>query len=458
MQDAQDYTRLTEPITDVVITCPAYFGFSQREATRQAGELAGLNVRYIINEPTAAAIFYGITENVSRDQTILLYDLGGGTFDVTVIVVDAAGNISVICTDGDHNLGGANWDEDLATAFAERFSKEHGTRAGDLKDSDETWQELLALAEDAKKSLTSKAKHVTRVTYGTNRSRIEMTRGEFDTITGHRLENTITLTKNVLDTAKDKGQATIDGILLVGGSTYMPQIKERLTKEFPLVNDIRLLDPNQAVAKGAALFGYKCYLDDEIMKKIAEEAGNQVADVTTANVPDVLRERAEATVAADHGLQLSQMQNLTRKAIENVTSKSFGVVAVDSANNRREYVENLVVVNEKVPRETSKEFNTVAENQTSVNLRCMENKLDGQEVDLDVCTEIGTATLKFARALPRNSPIKVSFSLSADGLLSVRASDLTTGGEIDITIETAAILSSDELREKKARSTSIAVT
>ena len=285
VKDAQGYTRQEEPIKDVVITCPAYFGFSQKEATRQAGELAGLNVRYVIPEPTAAAIFYGMAEDTSRDQTVLVYDLGGGTFDVTVIEVNA-GNIEVICVDGDHNLGGANWDEDVATWLAEKFSEEHGTKSGELMDSDETWQELLYLAETAKRSLTSKTKHSIRVTYGTDRSRIEMTREDFDTITNARLENTIMLTRNVLDKAKAKGRHSVDKILLVGGSTYMPQVQERLEKEFPSITDIGLLDPNQAVAKGAAVFGYKCYLDDEVMKRVAEQTGRDTSGETADAIPD----------------------------------------------------------------------------------------------------------------------------------------------------------------------------
>ena len=275
VKDAQEYTRQEEPIKDVVITCPAYFGFSQKEATRQAGEIAGLNVRYLIPEPTAAAIFYGMTEDTSRNQTVLVYDLGGGTFDATVIEVDA-GNIEVVCVDGDHNLGGANWDEDVATWLAGKFSAEHGTKTSELMDSDETWQELLDLTETAKRSLTSKTKHSSRVTHGTNRSRIELTRDEFDAITDGRLENTIMLTRNVLEKARAKGRHDIDKILLVGGSTYMPQVQDRLKKEFPSIGDIGLLDPNQAVAKGAAVFGYKCYLDDEIVKRVGEQTSGDV--------------------------------------------------------------------------------------------------------------------------------------------------------------------------------------
>ena len=456
VQDAQDYTRQEEPIKDVVITCPAYFGFSQKEATRQAGEIAGLNVRYVIPEPTAAAIFYGMSEDTSGTQTVLVYDLGGGTFDVTVIEVDA-GNIEVVCVDGDHDLGGANWDEDVATWLAGKFSEEHGTKISELMDSDETWQELLDLAETAKRSLTSKTKHSTRVTHGTNRSRVEMTRDEFDAITDGRLENTIMLTRNVLEKAKAKGRHDIDKILLVGGSTYMPQVQDRLKKEFPSIGDIGLLDPNQAVAKGAAVFGYKCYLDDEIMKRVGEQTGGDVSGVAAEAIPAALRERAEASVALDQGLQLAQMQSLTRKTIQNVTSKSFGVVAVDDA--RKEHVANLIVVDAKVPAEVTEKFSTAAEGQSSVDVRCMENTVrEKGYVDLEASTEIGKAELRFARPVPKGSPLEFRFSLSADGLLSVHATDLTTGGEVDISIETAAILTADEVEEKKARSTAITVT
>ena len=456
VQDAQDYTRQEEPIKDVVITCPAYFGFSQKEATRQAGEIAGLNVRYVIPEPTAAAVFYGMTEDTSRNQTVLVYDLGGGTFDVTVIEVDA-GNIEVVCVDGDHNLGGANWDEDVATWLAEKFSAEHGTKISELMDSDETWQELLDLAETAKRSLTSKTKHSTRVTHGTNRSRIELTRDEFDAITDGRLENTVMLTRNVLEKAKAKGRHAIDKILLVGGSTYMPQVQDRLKTEFPSIGDIGLLDPNQAVAKGAAVFGYKCYLDDEIMKRVGEQTGGDVSGVAGAAIPAALRERAEASVALDQGMPLAQMQNLTRQTIQNVTSKSFGVVAVDDAG--KEHVANLIVVDAKVPAEVSEKFSTAAEGQRSVDVRCMENTIGGKGyVDLEDSTEIGKAELRFARPVPKGSPLEFRFCLSADGLLSVHATDLATGGQIDISIQTAAILTADEVREKKAQSTAITVT
>ena len=333
VQDAQDYTGQEEAITDVVITCPAYFGSSEKEATRQAGEIAGLNVRSVIPEPTAAAISYGMTEGASRDETVLVYDLGGGTFDVTVIDVKD-GDVEVVCVDGDHDLGGANWDEDVATWFADKFSEEHGTKPAQLMSSPESWQEFLALAEKAKRSLTARTKSITRLTHGTDRSQVELTREDFDDLTAGRLEVTIMATKKVLDHAREKGRDRIDRILLVGGSTYMPQVRARLEQEFPSVSDIRLLDPNQAVAKGAAVFAYKCHLDDEVKRKVAEQTGTEVSAV--ADLPMAVREQAEASVAAHEGLQLARMRGLTRKAIQNVTAKGYGMLFMARDAGRRD--------------------------------------------------------------------------------------------------------------------------
>ena len=454
VQDAQDYTRREDPIKDVVITCPAYFGFAEKEATRQAGEIAGLNVRHVIPEPTAAAISYGMID-ASRDETVLVYDLGGGTFDVTVIDVKK-GDIEVVCVDGDHDLGGANWDEDVATWFAEKFSEEHGTKTAELMSDTETWQELLALAEKTKKALTARNKHTTRITYGTNRSQVELTREEFDQLTGGQLETTIMATKNVLKHAREKGRTKLDKILLVGGSTYMPQVMERLKREFPEVSDISLLDPNQAVAKGAAVFGYKCYLDDAVARKISEQTGAEAPAV--AQLPDAVRERAEASVAAEEGLQLARMQSLTRKEIQNVTSKSFGIKVFDP-DTRQGYVHNLIVADDKVPAEVTEGFATLDEGQTRLDVECLENILHQRgRVDVDACTEIGKAELKFARPLPAGSPVQIRYALSADGLLSVHGKDPSTGGEVHMEIATAAILSASEVEEKKRRSGAMKVS
>jgi len=454
INDAQVVTG--DKISDVVITCPAYFGVTQKEATKQAGILAGLNVRYVIPEPTAAAIAYGIEQ--SQDQVILVFDLGGGTFDITLIEIKPEA-ITVICTGGDHQLGGKNWDEAIATWFAEQFSNEVGVAAENLTSDPETWQELLNSAESAKVALSSRTSYTQRIRYDADRAVVELSREKFDVLTAHLLERTLSLTDELLSTAQAKGYGKIDKLLLVGGSTYMPQVIDTVQAKFPF--EVRQFDPNQAVAKGAALFGFKCYLDEQIKIRIAEQTGGEAAEVDVDIVAEDVRAKAEQEVAHEHGLALPGLRNLTQKKIRNVTSKSFGIVVMDpDVDDVR--VNNLIILDEAVPRSISKQFGTYEDNQEGVMLRCMENtervSAGDRPITLDTSTEVGTAELRFTRALPKGSPIAISFSLGEDGLLTVHGKDLTTDQEIEAEFKTSAILTTEEVEEKKSRNMAIAVT
>ena len=175
VKDAME--NIGEDIKNVVITVPAYFGINQKEATKQAGELAGLTVLAVIPEPTAAAISYGIETN--DDEVVMVYDLGGGTFDITVIEVKNKG-INVIATNGDHQLGGRNWDEKLAAYFTQEFEEQTGVSSDDLQNDMETWQELLNKAENAKKSLTSKENTKVRISHNGEKATIELSRDKFN--------------------------------------------------------------------------------------------------------------------------------------------------------------------------------------------------------------------------------------------------------------------------------------
>src|SRR6266545_3677987 len=197
---------------DVVITVPAYFGAAERDATRKAGQIAGLNVIDIISEPIAAAITYGVL-NPDQDRTILVYDLGGGTFDTTVITL-RGGHIEVICTDGDHELGGADWDARLVEYLAEQFKKEHSD-ASDPLDDKQTEQQLRRDAEDTKKALTSRTTHTVRVMHDGRVAAVEVTRERFEELTKDLLDRTIELTGRTLATAADKGVTDYDELLLV---------------------------------------------------------------------------------------------------------------------------------------------------------------------------------------------------------------------------------------------------
>lgn len=454
VNDAQVVTGDT--ISEVVITCPAYFGVTQKEATKQAGVLAGLNVRYVIPEPTAAAIAYGIDQ--SEDQVILVFDLGGGTFDVTLIEVRPEA-ITVICTGGDHQLGGKNWDEAIASWLAEQFSNQTGIAAERVTGDLETWQELLNAAENSKIALSTRTSCAQVVRYGADRVKTELTRSKLDELTAHLLERTVSLTEELLATAKDKGHNKIDRLLLVGGSTYMPQIIDAVKSRFPF--EVRQFDPNQAVAKGAALFGFKCFLDEQIKIRVAEQTGDSTARVDLDKVSADARAKAEQAVALEHGLALPGLRNLIQKKIRNVTSKSFGIVVMDSEVDD-ERVQNLVKLDEMVPCKISKRFGTYEDAQQSVSLQCMENTErfgnNDRTIPLDTSTEVGSTELRFTRALPKGSQIEVTFCLGEDGLLSLHGKDLTTGQEIAAEFKTSAVLSVEMIEEKKNRNAAITVS
>lgn len=454
VKDAQVITGDT--ISDVVITCPAYFGVAQKKATQQAGEIANLKVRYIIPEPTAAAIAYGIDQ--SKDEIILVFDLGGGTFDITLIDVKSDA-ITVICTGGNHMLGGKNWDEAIATWFAEQFSNETGIPAENLTDDRETWQELLDKAERAKVALSSLTVFTERIRYEANHMVVELSRVKFDELTANHLESAISMTEELLETAESKGYSHIDKLLLVGGSTYMPQVIETIKAKFPF--EVVQYDPNQAVAKGAALFGFKCNLEDAIKIQIAGQTGGEWSEIDVEGVDEKTRREAEVEVAKEHGLTLPGLRNLTQKTVGNVTPKSFGIVIMDPAADD-ERVSNLIVINEAVPLVVSRRFGTYEDNQEGVTLRCVENTerfgVDDGPFTLDTSTEVGSAELRFSRGLPKDSPVEVTFSLSDDGLLSVHGNDLTTNQEIDAEFQTAGALTAEQVEEKKSRNMAVKVS
>jgi len=441
-----------DKITDVVITCPAYFGVTEKEATRQAGILAGLNVRYVIPEPTAAAIAYGL--EATSDQTILVFDLGGGTFDITMITITKEA-ITVICTGGNHQLGGKNWDEEVANWLAQEFANKLGISSDQLTEDRETWQELLNAAENAKVSLSSREKVQHPFRHSSGRAVAELTREKFDELTAHHLQLTLSLTDELLATAAAKGHATVDKLLLVGGSTYMPQVIDAVKRKYPF--EVMQFDPNQAVAKGAALFGFKCQIDDQIKRWIAEETGVDVANVET--VAPEMRAKAEAVVAQQLGLSLPGLKKAVGPKVRNVTSKSFGIVVEDTAGLER--VANLIVIDAPVPCTISQVFGTAHANQEGVTLRCMENtQRVGPEsaLELDTSNEVGMAEMVFAHGLPKGSPVEITFVLGEDGLLSVAGRDPTTGAAVDAQFKTQSILSEAEIEAKVSRNLAIRIS
>jgi molecular chaperone DnaK (HSP70) len=447
VEDAQANTGDT--IEDVVITCPAYFGTIQKEATKQAGTIAGLNVLYVIPEPTAAAVAYGIEKE--EDQVILVYDLGGGTFDITLIETKQ-GDITVLKTAGDHLLGGKNWDESLAMYLAEQFSEETGIEAESLFADLECQQELMGSAEKIKKALTDRESYTELVRFAGERAKIVITRETFDDITKSWLESTFSLTDELINEAKDKGFPKIDKLLLVGGSTYMPQVIEGLKERFTI--EAQQFDPNLAVAKGAAIFGFKCQLDRDIIDRIKVMTGQEVENIEEVDAEKI--SKAQEDVAKEHGLSSERVKKLAGATIRNVTSSSFGIVCFDQHD--REVVSNLILANDRVPKSASEMFVTRDQGQSGVTLRCYESRLEERTHELEQGEEIGQTEVTFARPLPQGSEIEVSFNLAEDGLLQVSARDLTTGATAYTEFQTESLMKAEELEASTRRNLAIKVS
>jgi molecular chaperone DnaK (HSP70) len=448
VKDASDY--LGEEVKDVVITCPAYFGINEREATRNAGIIAGLNVKQIINEPTAAAIDYGMEKG--EDKVVLVYDLGGGTFDITMIDVSNS-EIKVIGTGGDHNLGGKDWDDAIIRHLVAKFGEETGIQEDILEDLDVA-QDLALQAEKAKQILSTRDKAPIVVSYGGQRIKVILTREEFEQITNDLLERTITLTKDMLNEAKKKGYEKFDEFLLVGGSSRMPQVISRVTAEFTTVEP-KLFDPDEAVAKGAALFGWKLSIGEELVIKLAEQTGQKAEDINVDDVEESVMEEASQSLADTLGLTLGAVKKASIK-IKNVTSKSFGIVAY---KNDQEVLYNIILKNDEVPKEIKQRFGTKEANQESVEVKIMENELTDQLVEnLDYCAEIGVAELKLPSNLPYDSPIEVTFSLNEEGRLTIEAVEVTDNRKIAVTIETSSIMTEEQVVEAQEKSKGLIVS
>lgn len=441
-----------EKIEDVVITCPAYFGVNQKEATKQAGEIAGLNPLYIIPEPTAAAILYGLQQNPEQtalqEETVLVYDLGGGTFDITLISIEGT-DIDVISIGGDDQLGGKNWDDAVVDYFANCFAEETEISAEELTSDQEVYQELLNLAESCKISLSSRESWTKNISQQGHSVRVELTRDKFNEITAAWLERTISLTNEMIDRAKEKGHPQIDKLLLVGGSTYMPKVMERLKEEFPF--EIKLFEPNLAVAKGAAFFGHKCHIDEAIKIIISEKTGVDAKDINLGDVPDEIKKPAQEEVAGTLGYTLKGVTDLSEMSKPGfIASRSIGLVVMSEAGE--EVVDNLVVKDDRVPCKGTRQYGTYEDNQMSVLFQLMENEQytkPGESVPLSVCEEVNKTEMQFKKPMPKGSPIEVIFDLGDDGLLTVDGKDLTTGEKIHIEVEAKGLLSEVELEDAK---------
>ncbi len=412
-----------EQVRDVVITVPAYFGVLEREATRKAGQIAGLNVLDVLAEPVAAALNYQALAGDAGLRHIFVYDLGGGTFDTTVIRIDGQ-DIQVVCTDGDHHLGGADWDRKISEYLLQGFEEQNpGLDAGG---DEQFMQDLAIAAEQLKKALSTTTTRKYNARFGGAVAQLELTREQLESMTSELLERTMEITARTIETARDKGVSRFDDVLLVGGMSLMPVIAQTLKERFGL--QARLQDPHLAVAKGAALFA----LMQKVKVSMLDEAGS-------GNGQQVARE-----VADQLGLSVKQVAELAGKKVATVVPRAFGIKVVDGddpvfktdPDRARHYVAHLLTANTQLPADTEPEtFYTVADNQTQVRLEVWEQAGEVASEELEHNAHIGEGMLTDLPPRRAGTPFQVVFSMNETGLLKVHGYEASSGREVRFEIQ-----------------------
>ena len=437
--------RLGQEIQDVVITCPAYFSHQEREATKAAGEIAGLNVLEIRNEPTAAAMAYGLTQNHhAEERNILVYDLGGGTFDVTIINVSPKG-LNVVCTDGNHHLGGKNWDEVMQGMLVDRLQMSSES-AIDLLSDPAASQDMQLLAEKAKKTLTSRTEAQVSYKFEGEKLYAHITREEFDSETESLLQSTISGTKRALDIARGKGVNRIDEIILVGGSTYMPQVSVAVERELGITPIS--YDPDESVAKGAAISALAHLMREQIGDGFTLEADD--TGEFTLETEGKLQELAD-----DSGFTLEAVSNILTPC-SNVCSRSFGQILL-RYSDKVSRIYNLIYRNTNLPVEANMPSYTIEDNQSTVHIQVVDNlveypatpeeerKLNREGIDPNDARLIWEGNLPIQPGLPAESPIETVFKLDESGLLTIFSRDPASGQEIKGEVQTACTIPAEQL-------------
>lgn len=420
-----------EEIKDVVITCPAYFGMNERQATKNAGELAGLNVLNIINEPTAAAISYGVSGG-EKNETVLVYDLGGGTFDITVMNI-AGSNISVICTGGDDQLGGKDWDEALMNYIMERYEEEYEE---DLSEDPETVATLYVDVETWKKALTARESVKISVNGPGGRLREELTREKYEEITSHLLDRTKNLLDDVLKTATKQGYPInkIDKVLLVGGSSKMPQVAAMIERDYGVKPSLQ--DPDEAVAKGAAIYAGNEKQFSDFVAEEAQKAGKSVEELVESNLQSgELDKKFMRAGGASSAMKIS---------ITNVLSRTYGLAALNE--NDEKFIFNMLMINDKLPASKKQSFYTHSNNQESVALDIYESRSTDSSMAIEGRNPLTTIDMNFTQMVPQGTEIQISFMLDNSGILHVVAEEMLYHSKLDTTFTLSNQMSGIEMK------------
>ncbi len=432
-----------EEIKDVVITCPAYFGMNEKQATKTAGELAGLNVLNIINEPTAAAISYGVSGG-DKSETVLVYDLGGGTFDITVMNING-GNISVICTGGDDQLGGKDWDEALMDYVMQRYEEENGE---DLSEDPETVAALYVDVETWKKSLTSREKVNMSVNGPAGRFREELTREKYEELTSDLLNRTKNLLEDVMATATKQGYSMdkIDKVLLVGGSSRMPQVAAMVERDYHVTPV--LADPDEAVAKGAAVYASNEKAYNDFVQDEAAKTGKTVEEVKEENlITGELDKKFAVSTAALAG-------NALKLNITNVLSRTYGIVALQ---NGKPVICNMLMINDQLPATKTQRFYTAENNQDAVMISVYESRSTDEVMELEDRVALTDIDMRFTKQVPFNTAVDMTMALDNAGMLHIIAEEQQYHSKLDTTFQLSNQMTDDELNSAALRMSSAKV-
>lgn len=446
VNDANEELRQTgvlqsgESIKDVVITCPAYFGMNERQATKTAGELAGLNVLNIINEPTAAAISYGVSGN-DKNETVLVYDLGGGTFDITVMSI-AGSDISVVCTGGDDQLGGKDWDEVLMDYVTERYEEENGE---DLTEDPETIASLYVDVETWKKALTSREKVNISVNGPAGRFREELTREKYEELTSDLLNRTKNLLDDVLATAEKQGYpiSKIDKVLLVGGSSRMPQVAAMIERDYHVAPV--LADPDEAVAKGAAIYASNEKAYNDFVAGEAAKSGKTVDEIKEENLVTGEMDKKFAVSMGATG------KTGVKLNITNVLSRTYGMSTyVDDAMTKLK-IRNMLMINDKLPATTTRSFYTVENNQTGLDIDIYESRSADDVIEIDGKTPLTSIKMKFTSPVPADTEVIITFALDNSGILHIMADEQKNHSKLDTTFQLSNQMTEAEMNSASLR-------
>lgn len=390
VEDAEE--ELEKAITDVVITVPAYFGVNRRKATIEAGEIAGLNVMGILDEPSAV-VYYTDSIKSLDGNTCLVFDLGGGTLDIVVVQV-TKNSINEKVIDGDLSLGGNDWDVELLGYIREKYFK------GKHLDKD-TEQELMIKIEMAKKHLSEKTEIKFGVSNRKGRIDVTLTRQEFDKCTRHLREEVRNVLCRVQRKMKEKNLDKLDMIILAGGATRMPQIRELLEEMFP-GKKISAKDVDCAVANGAAIYAKMLW---------TKEKTRTCYQIDCSGI----------------------------KKLNNIAGRSYGIAAYSHETGEKG-IRNIIFQNSELPAVNEYIFKTKIKNQKKARLEIFESNEDSDRVDFLNAVKIGECILNINNDLPEGSPVHVLFELDENGLLYIKGYEQSGETEIETWIQTGGIL------------------